>query len=73
MIATFKTLKSKYIGFLLSKTFMMVIAKVHRKKKTKKKKKVNSQRISAVSSGVVILSQGSQETIKLTQLRLLSI
>ena len=39
MIATFKTLKSKYIGFLLSKTFMMVIAKVHRKKKKQKKKK----------------------------------
>ena len=43
------------------------------KKKQKKQKKVNSQRISAVSSGVVILSQGGQETIKLTLLRLLSI
>ena len=49
------------------------IQKKQNKKKQKKQKKVNSQRISAVSSGVVILSQGSQETIKLTQLRLLSI
>lgn len=38
-----------------------------------KKNQVNSQRISAVSSGVIILSQGGQETIKLTLLRLLSI
>lgn len=38
-----------------------------------KKNQVNSQRKSVVNSGVVILSQGGQETIKLTLLRLLSI